>query len=100
MRGTLFCWPCEIRMIKALLKYILAHSNISLIIPGQFAVYISAELMNRAENKGLELLHTQPGKPTQNACVERSNRTVSHEWLVLVNFESIEQARFLATDWQ
>jgi len=41
----------------------------------------------------------QPGKPTQNAYVERFNRTVSHEWLDLHDFESVEQAPYLATQW-
>ena len=41
----------------------------------------------------------QPGKPTQNAYVERFNRTVRHEWLDLHEFDSIEQAQQLATEW-
>jgi len=61
--------------------------------------YCSAELQNWAEKKGIELLFIQPGKPTQNAYIERFNRTVRHEWLDLVNFESIGQAQKLATDW-
>nr|WP_244484310.1 transposase [Rhizobium sp. Leaf453] len=35
--------------------------------------------------------HIQPGKPQQNAYVERYNRTVRHEWL--------DQAKELATQW-
>lgn len=62
--------------------------------------YISAELTDWAKDREIELAHIQSGKPTQNAYVERFNRTVRHEWLELVNFESIEQAQFLATDWQ
>jgi len=47
----------------------------------------------------IDLVHIQPGKPTQNAFVERFNWTVRHEWLELVNFESIQLAQFLATQW-
>lgn len=61
--------------------------------------YISAELLNWADKRGIDLVHIQPGKPTQNAFVERFNRTVRHEWLELVNFESIQQAQLLATQW-
>jgi len=43
---------------------------------------------------------TQPGKSTQNAYVERFNRTARHEWLDLHNFESVRQAQYLATRWQ
>jgi putative transposase len=41
----------------------------------------------------------QPGKPTQNAYVERFNRTARHEWLDMHTFESINQAQLLATQW-
>jgi len=52
-----------------------------------------------AEDNSVKLLHIQPGKPTQNAYVERYNRTVKHEWLDLNLFESIEHAQHLATKW-
>jgi len=47
----------------------------------------------------ITLLYIQPGKPTQNAYVERFNRTVRHEWLDLHAFDSIEHAQLLATQW-
>lgn len=56
-------------------------------------------MQNWAEKKGITLDFIEPGKPTQNAYVERFNRTVRHEWLELVNFGSIQQAQFLATQW-
>lgn len=37
--------------------------------------------MEWAETQGIALCHIQPGKPQQNAYVERYNRTVRHEWL-------------------
>ena len=42
---------------------------------------ISSKLMIWAEKQGIALNHIQPGKPQQNAYVERSNRTLRHEWL-------------------
>ncbi len=41
----------------------------------------------------------QPGKPQQNACVERYNRTVRHEWLDQNQFTSIKEAQDQATAW-
>ncbi|HCD26819.1 MAG TPA: IS3 family transposase, partial [Gammaproteobacteria bacterium] len=41
----------------------------------------------------------QPGKPTQNAYVERLNRTVRYKWLGEHIFESIEHAPQTATQW-
>ena len=41
----------------------------------------------------------QPGKPTQNAYVERFNRTVRREWLDEHLFESVDHAQQTATQW-
>jgi putative transposase len=38
--------------------------------------YISGTLMTWAEKHGVRLEHIQPGKPQQNAYIERYNRTV------------------------
>lgn len=61
--------------------------------------YISQQLIDWANQNHITLLYIQPGKPTQNAYVERFNRTVRHEWLDMHSFESIEQAQLLATRW-
>lgn len=61
--------------------------------------YISQQLIDWANQKQITLLYIQPGKPTQNAYVERFNRTVRHEWLNLHSFDSIDQAQLLATQW-
>ena len=61
--------------------------------------YISQNLIDWATKKKITLLYIQPGKPTQNAYVERFNRTVRHEWLDLHSFNSIEHAQLLATQW-
>ena len=59
----------------------------------------SAEFQTWAQKKGIRLLFIQPGKPTQNAYVERFNRTVRHEWLDEHLFESVAHAQQTATDW-
>ena len=40
-----------------------------------------------------------PGKPQQNAYVERYNRTVRYAWLARTLFDSIEQVQDEATRW-
>ena len=52
-----------------------------------------------ASNRGIRLNYIQPGKPQQNAYVERYNRTVRHEWLDMHEFETIEEAQITATRW-
>ena len=61
--------------------------------------YLSNALVQWANDKRITLLYIQPGKPTQNAYIERFNRTVRHEWLDLHVFESIGHAQWLATEW-
>jgi putative transposase len=61
--------------------------------------YIAQALVDWANAYRITLLYIQPGKPTQNAYIERFNRTVRHEWLDLHVFDSIEQAQQLATRW-
>ena len=59
----------------------------------------SAEFQTWAARRGIELVFIQPGKPTQNAYIERFNRTVRHEWLDEHLFDSIEHAQSTATEW-
>ena len=51
------------------------------------------------ETGGIAIQHIQPGQPQQNACSERYNRTVRHEWLDQYIIESIEEAQDHATQW-
>ena len=45
------------------------------------------------------MLYIQPGKPTQNAYIERFNRTARHEWLDMHLFHSVAHAQLLTTQW-
>ena len=45
------------------------------------------------------MMYIQPGKPQQNAYVERYNRTVRQEWLGQYHFDTIEQVQDHATKW-
>jgi len=61
--------------------------------------YVSSTLMAWAARQGIALTYIQPGKPQQNAYVERYNRTVRHEWLDLYIFETIQEVQEIATEW-
>jgi putative transposase len=61
--------------------------------------YISNMIMEWAEEHGIRLEHIQPGKPQQNAYVERYNRTVRYDWLAQYLFDSIEEVQEHATHW-
>ena len=45
------------------------------------------------------LEYIQPGKPKQNAYIERHDRTVRGEWLGQYIFETIEEAQDQETEW-
>jgi putative transposase len=61
--------------------------------------YISHKLKDWAERRGIALRHIQPGKPQQNAYVERYNRTIRNEWLGQYIFRNIEEVNTTATNW-
>lgn len=61
--------------------------------------YISNILADWAKKNGIELVFIQPGKPQQNAYVERYNRTVRYDWLNQFLFETIEEVQEHATKW-
>lgn len=53
-----------------------------------------------AQRHGIELLHIQPGKPTQNAYIERFNRTFRTEVLDRYIFTTLTGVRHMSEDWQ
>lgn len=55
--------------------------------------YVSSTLTIWAEKQRVALSDIKPDKPQQNACVERYNPTVRHEWLDLDIFETIEEVQ-------
>ena len=61
--------------------------------------YVSAALQAWASRRGIGISYIQPGKPQQNAYVERYNRTVRTEWLGQYIFQSIEEVQDHATRW-
>ena len=60
---------------------------------------LSGPLIAWANKNRITMLYIQPGKPTQNAYIERFNRTARHEWLDMHLFHSVAHAQLLATQW-
>jgi putative transposase len=93
-----FSLPAE-RVIRSLNRIIEWRGK-----PGSIRVdngpeYISGKLLAWAAKLQISICHIQPGKPQQNAYVERYNRTVRHEWLDQNIIDSIEEAQDYATQW-
>jgi len=60
---------------------------------------ISGLIQNWAARRGIRIEYIQPGKPQQNAYVERFNRTVRYEWLSQYYWDSLEEVQEFATRW-
>jgi putative transposase len=60
---------------------------------------ISHRLEAWAEERQINLAHIQPGKPAQNAYIERFNRTFREDVLDAYLFSSIDEAREIAEQW-
>ena len=60
---------------------------------------ISGDLETWARHHAVELRFIQPGKPNQNAYIERFNRTYRDEVLDCYVFEILEEVRRMTADW-
>lgn len=61
--------------------------------------YISTTLKQWAAQRQIHIEYIEPGKPQQNAYIERYNRTVRYDWLAQHLFDSVEQVQQFATRW-
>jgi putative transposase len=61
--------------------------------------YVSATLIAWADRRGIKIDYIQPGKPQQNAYVERYNRTVRYDWLAHHLFDTVDEVQEFATHW-
>ena len=93
-----FSLPAE-RVTRALERIIEWRGTPDVIRVDNGPEYISGHLMTWAAARGITILHIQPGKPQQNAYIERYNRTVRHEWLDQYMFANIEEVQDYATEW-
>ena len=93
-----FSLPSE-RMIRSLEQIIEWRGKPTTLRCDNGPEYVSGALITWAREQGIRLQYTQPGKPQQNAYVERFNRTVRYDWLTQYLFESIREVQEHATRW-
>jgi len=93
-----FSLPSE-RVVRSLEQIIEWRGLPSVIRCDNGPEYVSASVIEWAETQGIQIEYIQPGKPQQNAYVERFNRTVRYEWLAQYEFESLRQVQDYATEW-
>ncbi|QQK05903.1 MULTISPECIES: IS3 family transposase [Burkholderia] len=93
-----FSLPSE-RVIRALRQIIGWRGRPKAIRCDNGPEYLSAAIIEWARQYGIRLDYIQPGKPQQNAYVERFNRTVRYEWLSQYHWEDLDHVQRFATDW-
>lgn len=60
---------------------------------------ISQRLAEWAQKQQIELAHIQPGKPAQNAYIERFNRTFREDVLDAYLFDDLQEVRAITQQW-
>lgn len=61
--------------------------------------FLADRFASWCDDRGIALRYIQPGKPNQNAFIERFNRTYRHEVLDAYVFESLDQVREISAQW-
>lgn len=87
------------RVIRCLEQLIEIHGKPANIRCDNGPEFISSALSEWCEQKGIQLCWIQPGKPTQNAYIERLNGTFRREVLDAYLFTSIGQVRQVVEEW-
>lgn len=93
-----FSLPSE-RVIRALRQVISWRGKPQVIRCDNGPENVSASIQRWAEQWGIRIEYIQPGKPQQNAYVERFNRTVRYEWLSQYHWADLEEVQLYATQW-
>ena len=93
-----FSLPSE-RVVRSLDQIIAWRGKPCVIRADNGPELVSSRLMEWAAKHQIYIQHIQPGKPQQNAYVERFNRTVRYEWLSQHYWQSIDEVQMFATQW-
>lgn len=62
--------------------------------------FISAKLDMWCKENDIQLVFIQPGKPTQNAYIERCNGNIRKELLNAYVFKSLDEVRRMTLEWR
>jgi putative transposase len=87
------------RVIRVMEQLIEMHGKPSALRLDNGSELTSSAFTEWCETQGIELLFIEPGKPDQNAYIERFNRTYRDEVLDAYAFDSIEQVREVTEAW-
>lgn len=89
-----------VRVVRALDELIEVHGRPKRLRVDNGPELVSLVLRSWADRHGIALVFIQPGKPTQNAYIERFNRTYRTEVLDRYVFHSLTEVRTMTEDWR
>jgi putative transposase len=89
-----------LRILRALDEWIEVHGTPRHLRIDNGPELVSQVLKEWAQRQGIELVFIQPGRPTQNAYIERFNRTYRTEVLDRYVFHSLYEVRTMTEDWR
>ncbi len=89
----------SVRVMAVLDELIAQHGTPRAIRCDNGPEFTSSTLDTWSKARGITMQYIQPGKPSQNAFMERFNRTYRHEILDAYVFESLADVRDLTTDF-
>lgn len=93
-----FSFPA-LRVIRVLERLISVYGKPRMIRLDNGPEFISQSLEQWCQQEQITLGFTQPGKPTQNAFIERFNGSFRREILDAYLFRSLKEVRELTQDW-
>lgn len=88
------------RLVNSLKQLFQYRSKPSRIRTDNGPEFLSKTFVDFCSTHGIELCYIQPGKPAQNAYIERFNRTFREDVLDAYIFSSIQEVNALAFEWQ
>lgn len=87
------------RVLRALENAIDLHGKPAAIRTDNGPEFTSTDFIHWCQNQGISLTHIQPGKPTQNAFIERFNGTYRTEVLDAHLFDNLAEVQTITEAW-
>lgn len=88
------------QLVRSLQQLILERGKPKTIRTDNGPEFISKTFIKYCKDRNIEIKYIQPGKPAQNAYIERFNRTFREDVLDAYLFESVQQVNERAYKWQ
>ena len=90
----------SLRIIRVLNRIIAQRGKPANLRSDNGPEFISHHLQQWCEDNEITLQYIQPGKPTQNAYIERKNGSIRRELLNAYLFNSLAEVRCLSEEWR